>query len=65
LDRELYEEIRKAAQERGVPMSVVIRERLRGSRSEHIPVDPGEVKALVIDLLTKDAEVAQALQSKA
>lgn len=66
LDRELYERIRQAARERGVSMAQVIREQLRGIKTETVvPTDHNAVKEAILDLLKGDADVIEALKARA
>lgn len=65
LDRALYDDIRKEAEDRSISMAQVIRERLRGVRTESTPADPKTVKSVIMDLLETDAEVIKALKAKA
>lgn len=65
LDRELYEQIRRTAKERGVSMAQVIREQLKGIRTESVPADHDAIKGVILDLLKTDADVINALKARA
>jgi hypothetical protein len=64
LDKGLYDNIRREAEQRQVSMAQVIRERLRGVHSASVPADSQAVKRTLLDLIERDREIIEALKAK-